>query len=93
MNAAYPICSQCKRRYKRTSGHKCETSQIKEVVTKTKYELIQDAISECNGNKSKAAKLLNIDRKTLYNIVKEYESMFKTEESINDLKENENGIS
>ncbi|MEH0154979.1 sigma-54 dependent transcriptional regulator [Limibacter armeniacum] len=34
---------------------------------------IQNALKACDGNKSKAAELLKIDRKTLYNKLKEYD--------------------
>jgi two-component system response regulator HydG len=37
------------------------------------YEMILKALKKVNFNKSKAAKLLNIDRKTLYNEMKQYQ--------------------
>ena len=36
------------------------------------YELIVEALRKANYNKSKAAKILNVDRKTLYNKMKQY---------------------
>ena len=36
------------------------------------FELIVEALKKCNYNKSKAAQMLNIDRKTLYNKMKQY---------------------
>lgn len=41
------------------------------------YETILAALKQVNFNKSKAAKLMKIDRKTLYNKIKEYELMNK----------------
>src|SRR5690606_22311777 len=41
--------------------------------SKHEKELILDALQKTDGNKSKAAKYLNIDRKTLYNKLKLYE--------------------
>src|SRR5690606_27465246 len=40
---------------------------------KNEIELILNALEEANGNKSKAAKLLKVDRKTLYNKLKQYD--------------------
>ena len=39
---------------------------------KNEQDMILDALEKANGNKSKAAKLLSIDRKTLYNKLKQY---------------------
>jgi len=45
-------------------------TDLKEATHVTEKELINDALIKANYNKSKAAKLLNIDRKTLYNKIK-----------------------
>ena len=45
-------------------------SDLKEATHVTEKEMIKDALVKANFNKSKAAKLLNIDRKTLYNKIK-----------------------
>ncbi|MFB6343582.1 sigma-54-dependent transcriptional regulator [Saccharicrinis sp. FJH62] len=45
---------------------------LREVTSLTEKELILNALDEAKYNKSKAAKMLNIDRKTLYNKLKTY---------------------
>lgn len=50
-------------------------SSLKEASIDAEYELILQALKESNYNKSKAAQLLKIDRKTLYNKMTLYEEM------------------
>lgn len=45
---------------------------LKTVSMDAEYEMILEALKKVNFNKSKAAKLLNVDRKTLYNKMKQY---------------------
>ncbi len=48
-------------------GNKLKTANID-----AEYEVILEALKQADFNKSKAAQLLNIDRKTLYNKMKQY---------------------
>ncbi|SJZ97270.1 sigma-54-dependent transcriptional regulator [Sediminibacterium ginsengisoli] len=45
---------------------------LKAVSIDAEYEMIVQALRKANYNKSKAAKLLNVDRKTLYNKMRQY---------------------
>ena len=45
---------------------------MKHASIDAEFELIVEALKKCNYNKSKAAQLLNIDRKTLYNKMREH---------------------
>jgi len=47
-------------------------TDLKGAAVEAEKDAILKALDECRGNKSKAAKLLNIDRKTLYNKLKSY---------------------
>lgn len=46
---------------------------LKDVSCKAEFETIMNVLKEVNFNKSKAAEILNIDRKTLYNKIRNYE--------------------
>ncbi len=47
-------------------------NSLKTASIDAEYELIVEALRKANFNKSKAAKILNVDRKTLYNKMKQY---------------------
>lgn len=47
-------------------------NKLKTANLDAEYEVILDALKQSNYNKSKAAKLLNIDRKTLYNKMRQF---------------------
>lgn len=49
--------------------------QLKDAAAKAEYDTIMNVLKEVNFNKTKAAEILKIDRKTLYNKIKVYESM------------------
>ena len=48
--------------------------ELKKASIGIEYQMILEAIKKVNNNKSKAAILLNIDRKTLYNKIKQYKA-------------------
>ncbi|UAY53350.1 sigma-54-dependent transcriptional regulator [Ferruginibacter albus] len=50
-----------------------ETLDLKDAASKAEYEAIMSVLKDVNFNKTKAAEILKIDRKTLYNKIKGYE--------------------
>lgn len=55
-----------------TSSPVSYENKLKSANLDAEYEVILDALKQSNFNKSKAAKLLNIDRKTLYNKMRQF---------------------
>ena len=55
------------------SARSLSETTLKGASIDAEYEMILKALKKVNFNKSKAAKLLNIDRKTLYNKMKQYQ--------------------
>jgi two-component system response regulator HydG len=49
-----------------------ENPNLKSAALEAEYDVILKVLKDVNFNKSKAAKILNIDRKTLYNKIKAY---------------------
>ncbi|HXB45269.1 MAG TPA: sigma-54 dependent transcriptional regulator [Puia sp.] len=49
-------------------------NDLKNAASQAEYDTIMNVLKQVNFNKSKAAEILRIDRKTLYNKIKSYES-------------------
>lgn len=56
-------------------GVEKKETDLKDAAAKAEYDTIMNVLKEVNFNKTKAAEILKIDRKTLYNKIKIYESM------------------
>lgn len=61
-------------RTSQASAAKENAPNLKESALKAELEIIQRVLKEVNYNRTKAAKILGIDRKTLYNKLKALES-------------------
>lgn len=56
-----------------TTSSSIKDIDLKDAAAKAEYDTIMNLLKEVNNNKSKAAEILKIDRKTLYNKIKSYE--------------------
>ena len=63
-----------------SNQHYEQPSDLKSLAEKTEREMIINTLVKVNYNKSKAANLLKIDRKTLYNKMKLYKILTGNEE-------------
>jgi two-component system response regulator HydG len=54
-----------------------EKDILREAAGKAEYETIMSVLQQVNFNKKKAAELLKIDRKTLYNKIKNFQPINK----------------
>lgn len=59
--------------YSAPRGVQSQTNTLKSVANEAERERILKVLAQTGNNKSKAAKILNIDRKTLYNKLKNYD--------------------
>ena len=57
------------------SRYSVSETSLREVSIDAEYEMILQALKESNYNKSRAAQMLKIDRKTLYNKMTQYEEL------------------
>lgn len=54
-------------------GHPPKELDLKDAASRAEYETIMTVLQQVNFNKKKAAEMLNIDRKTLYNKIKNFQ--------------------
>ncbi len=57
------------------SGVISKELDLKDAAAKAEYDTIMNVLKDVNFNKTKAAEILKIDRKTLYNKIKVYQSL------------------
>jgi two-component system response regulator HydG len=75
INNTNPLTVQINEEKKESSQIKSPKKELdlKDAASKAEYETIMNVLQQVNFNKKKAAEVLNIDRKTLYNKIKNYQ--------------------
>ena len=63
---------------------------LSEAALLAEYEIIVEALKKTKFNKRRAAELLQIDRKTLYNRIEEYEQYLAKQKAANEVPIPEN---
>lgn len=58
-----------------SNGSESAADRLKNANIDAEYEVILDVLKQTNYNKTKAAEILNIDRKTLYNKLNQYKAL------------------
>lgn len=56
-------------------------TEYQKAQVESKYRIIQDALEKNNHNKTKAAQALQMDRKTIHNIINKYQLLQKLKEA------------
>jgi two-component system, NtrC family, response regulator HydG len=75
-NSVNPVTGAANKDQSEVSGEEPvvkKSFDLKDASTKAEYEAIMNVLKEVNFNKTRAAEILRIDRKTLYNKIKSYE--------------------
>ncbi len=75
-NTTEPLADHAGREPVKNTGEEptaLKNFDLKDASTKAEYEAIMKVLKEVNFNKTRAAEILRIDRKTLYNKIKSYE--------------------
>lgn len=60
-----------------------KTKPLDRAALQAEYDVIVEALKSSNFDKAKAARLLNIDRKTLYNKLHKYKETFLAKSNAN----------
>ncbi|MEJ7587456.1 MAG: sigma-54 dependent transcriptional regulator [Ferruginibacter sp.] len=75
INGGYTATNNINTLQQGTGESKSFSHDLKDTASRAEYETIMHVLKEVNFNKTKAAELLKIDRKTLYNKIKSYEDI------------------
>jgi two-component system response regulator HydG len=73
IDAITPVTAQESRGFTTTVAGPKKELDLKDAASRAEYETIMAVLQQVNFNKKKAAEMLNIDRKTLYNKIKNFQ--------------------